>query len=257
MAAPTLSIVVPVYNEEDRLPRMLAELRDAAQQCRREGLELVEIRVVDDGSTDGTVDLLRREAASDPLLAPVYMQVNRGKGAVVAAGIRDARGELSLITDVDLSTPLGELGALYRPIRDGWDIAIGSRALERDKVDRSLYRDVMSRGYNLLVRALTGLPYRDTQCGFKLVPTAMARALLHDQLIERYAFDVETLLRARAAGLSVAEVPVAWVQDGDSRVTPIPTALKMALDTLWIVYCLRWRRDRGLKARRPMWGPPR
>jgi hypothetical protein len=106
-------------------------------------------------------------------------------------------------------------------------------------VERSLYRDAMSRLYNLLVRTLTGLPYRDTQCGFKLARTDVGRALVEEQAIERYAFDVEALLRARAAGVRVAEVPVIWNQDEDSRVTPIRTAVRMAADTAWIAFRLR------------------
>ena len=257
MARATLSLVVPVYNEEARLPGLLDGVEDAARQCSEAGLRLVELVVVDDGSTDRTAELLSTHAEREPLVTAAFMLENRGKGAVVAEGVRRARGELVLITDVDMSTPLSELGKLHRPLTEGFDLAIGSRSLERALVERSRYRDVMSRAYNALVRMLTGLPHRDTQCGFKLVPTELARALLSEQLIERYAFDVETLLKARAAGLSVAEVPVRWVQDEDSRVTPLPTAVRMALDTVWIVYQLRWRRAPEVRSRPPIWARSR
>jgi glycosyltransferase involved in cell wall biosynthesis len=247
----TLSIVVPVYNERGRLPHFLdTATREAARACRPAGLQLVEIVVVDDGSADGTQELLLERAAAEPLIKPVLTNTNRGKGAVVAAGVRQAVGDLTLVTDVDLSTPLAELPKLAAPVAAGAGVAIGSRALERDLVERSRYRDAMSRGYNLLVRRLTGLPYRDTQCGFKLVRTDVGRALVREQLIERYAFDVETLLRAHAAGIEVAEVPVLWSQDEDSRVTPLRTAAKMAADTVWIAWRLR-RRLAPAQVRRP------
>ena len=222
----------------------------AATASSDAGLDLAEIVVVDDGSGDGTQDLLLERAAAEPLIKPVITRANRGKGAVVAAGLRQAVGELTLVTDVDLSTPLGELPKLARPLAEGAELVIGSRSLEPDLVERSAYRDAMSRSYNRLVRALTGLPYRDTQCGFKLVRTGVGRELVRHQLIERYAFDVEALLRARAAGVRVAEVPVRWRQDADSRVTPLTTAVKMAGDTAWIAYRLRsgrlvGRRQRG------------
>ena len=240
MERPTLSIVVPVYNERRRLPLFLdAAAAEAARASRDAELELVEIVVVDDGSGDGTQELLLERAAAEPHIKPVLTNTNHGKGAVVAAGVRQAVGELTLVTDVDLSTPLAELPKLARPVAAGAEVAIGSRALERDLVERSLYRNAMSRGYNLLVRRLTGLPYRDTQCGFKLVRTDVGRALVRKQLIERYAFDVETLMRARAAGVQVVEVPVRWRQDEDSRVTPLRTAVRMAADTAWIAWRMR------------------
>jgi glycosyltransferase involved in cell wall biosynthesis len=252
----TLSIVVPVYNERGRLPLFLdTAAAEAAGACRAAGLELAEIVVVDDGSGDGTQEFLLDRAGGDPLIKPVLTNTNRGKGAVVAAGVRQAVGELTLVTDVDLSTPLAELPKLAGPVAEGAEVAIGSRALERDLVERSLYRNAMSRGYNLLVRRLTGLPYRDTQCGFKLVRTDVGRELVRDQLIERYAFDVETLLRARAAEVKVAEVPVLWRQDEDSRVTPLRTAVKMAADTAWIAWRLRGRPQP--EVRRSQAAPPR
>ncbi len=240
MDRPTLSIVVPAYNERERLPRLLDTVAaEGAATCAGAGLELVEIVVVDDGSTDGTQELLLERAAADPRIKPVLTNTNRGKGAVVAAGVRQASGELTLVTDVDLSTPLAELPKLAAAVRGGAGLAIGSRSLDRGLVERSLYRDAMSHSYNLLVRALTRLPYRDTQCGFKLARTDIARALVEEQSIERYAFDVEALIRARAAGVRVAEVPVVWNQDEDSRVTPIRTAIRMAADTAWIAFRLR------------------
>ena len=240
VAGEAVSILVPVYNEEARLPRFLDAIEEGGRQaCEQAGLELVQVVVADDGSTDRTAAILRERAARDPLLTAVALPKNRGKGAVVAAGMRAARGELTLITDVDLSARLGELGKLYSAIASGADLVMGSRSLDPSVVERSRYRDVMSRAYNLFVRLITPLPYRDTQCGFKLVRTDVGRFLLREQMIERYAFDVETLLRGRAAGLSMVEVPVSWQQEEGSHVTPLGTAIKMALDTILIAYRLR------------------
>jgi glycosyltransferase involved in cell wall biosynthesis len=243
VAVPTVSLVLPAYNEERRLPRLLETLHStAAADLADAGLELVQVVIVDDGSKDGTADLIAREAARDPLIHSVALPRNRGKGGAVAEGVAAATGELSLIADVDLSTPLSEIGKLYEPLREGADIAIGSRTLDPSIVRRSAYRFWLGRGFNLLVRIVTRLPYRDTQCGFKLAPTGLAHALLRDQLIERYAFDVETLVRARAAGHRVAEVPVVWIEDPNSSVGP-GTAWRMARDLVWLAWHLRARGD--------------
>lgn len=243
VSLPTVSLVLPAYNEERRLPLLLDILRSIARDdLAQAGLDLVEVVMVDDGSRDRTADLIRREAAHDARLRAVMLPHNRGKGGAVAAGVGVARGELSLMADVDLSTPLREADKLLQPLLDGADIAIGSRTLDPSIVQRSPYRFWMGRAFNLLVRLLTRLPYRDTQCGFKLAPTQLARALLEGQLIERYAFDVETLVRARVAGLQVVEVPVIWVEDPDSSVG-VRTAWRMAVDTCWLAWKLRAQGD--------------
>lgn len=243
VARPTVSLVLPAYDEERRLPQLLEVVRAGAREdLARAGLELVEVLVVDDGSRDRTAELLRAEAAGDSCLRAITLPRNRGKGGAVAAGVATARGELCLIADIDLSTPLSEAGKLVRPLLDGADVAIGSRTLDPSIVQRSTYRLWMGRAYNLLVRLLTRLPHRDTQCGFKLAPTAVAHALLEGQLIERYAFDVETLMRARAAGLEVVEVPVVWVEDPNSSVR-LRTAWRMAVDTCWLAWKMQVQRD--------------
>ena len=235
----SLSIVVPVYNERERIARFLDVIAaEAEEQTAAAGLRFLETVVVDDGSADGTADYVRSRIA-DGRVRLVTLPANRGKGAVVAAGVHVASGDYSLITDVDLSTPLSELGRLTQAIFAGAEVAIGSRALDPALVTRSRYRHAMGRTYNLYTRRITGLPYRDTQCGFKLVRTDLGRALLAEQLVERYAFDVETLIRARAGGVRVDEVAVRWIQDGDSRVTPLGTAAKMALDTAYVAWRLR------------------
>jgi dolichyl-phosphate beta-glucosyltransferase len=248
MAAPTVSLVVPAFNEERRLPDFLEVIQErAADEIGRAGLELVEVVIVDDGSVDRTAEILRVRAPSLPWLRPVLRGgLNRGKGAAVGAGVREARGELVLLTDVDLSTPLTEVTKLYPPLAAGADIVIGSRSLDRSIVERSLHREVLGRAYNLMVRLLFRLPYRDTQCGFKLLPTALARMLVEVQLIERYSFDVETLVRARAMGLSVVEVPVVWLQNDDSRVNVWRTSPRMAWETLSLRWTLRGLRPGSL-----------
>jgi dolichyl-phosphate beta-glucosyltransferase len=241
MAPPTVSLVIPAYNEERRLPRLLEVLEyEAARDLAAAGLELVEAVLVDDGSVDGTRQLMRDGVATNPLVRAVLRPgLHQGKGAAVASGVTAARGKLVLVTDVDLSTPLIEAGLLLEAVAAEADIAIGSRGLEGARVHRSARRGLMARGYNLLVRALTGLPYRDTQCGFKLFTAESARALLEHQISERYAFDLELLLRARAMGLRVAEVPISWQEQADSRVSAWSTGPVLAWDTLVLTWRLR------------------
>lgn len=242
---PTLSIVVPAYNEERRLGSFLGALGAAAvSQVEELGLELIEIVAVDDGSVDRTPSMLVEAAKRNPLLVPLVRGgANEGKGAALAAGVRKARGELTLLVDIDMSTPLGELDKLYRRVNAGADVAIGSRDVAGSVVVHAPeHRKQIGRSFNFLVRRLTGLPFKDTQCGFKLMSTATARVLLERQLVRGYAFDVELLMRARALGLSVAEVPVTYIHDRDSRVNPLTASPRMAIDVVRLA--IRMRRDR-------------
>ena len=242
MAAATLSLVIPSYNEERRLPRLAAALRDSATaDLAREGLTLVEAIVVDDGSLDSSADVLRQEEAMTPGLVPLIREGrNQGKGAAVAAGVRIAQGELVLISDVDLAAPLHEAGQLMAAIDDGADVAIGSRAIDPGLVTGiPLRRRVMGRAFNGLVRTMSGLPYRDTQCGFKLMPTPVARRLLAEQLTPRFAFDVEILMRARRDGLEVDEVPIEYHHDPDSSIAPASASVQMTWDVARLAWKLR------------------
>jgi len=242
MATATVSLVIPSYNEERRLPRLAAALRDGASaDLAREGLTLVETIVVDDGSLDSSADVLRQEQAMTPGLAPLIREGrNEGKGAAVAAGVALAQGELVLVSDVDLAAPLPEAGKLLAAIADGADVAIGSRAIDPSLVTGiPLRRRVMGRAFNGLVRTISGLPYRDTQCGFKLLRAPVARRLLADQLTPRFAFDVEILMRARRDGLEVDEVPIEYHHDADSSIAPASASVQMAWDVARVAWRLR------------------
>jgi dolichyl-phosphate beta-glucosyltransferase len=242
MATASVSLVIPSYNEERRLPRLAAALRDSATaDLAREGLTLIEALVVDDGSLDSSADVLRQEEAMTPGLAPLIREGrNQGKGAAVAAGVRIAQGEFVLISDVDLAAPLHEAGRLMAAIDDGADVAIGSRAIDPSLVTGiPLRRRVMGRAFNGLVRTMSGLPYRDTQCGFKLLPTPVARRLLAEQLAPRFAFDVEILMRARRDGLYVEEVPIEYHHDPDSSIAPASASVQMAWDVARLAWKLR------------------
>ena len=231
--APTLSVVVPAYQEAARAPRLIDAVRaTAAEDVARGGLELVEVIVVDDGSTDGTGAVLEQAARRVEVLKALPAPGGHGgKGHAVAAGIAAARGELVLLADCDLSAPLAEVGVLHEALRGGADVAIGSRAAAgADVRNTPLTREYMGRTFNRLVRAATGLPHRDTQCPLKLLRTSDAQRLAADLRTRGFAFDVELLMRAQADGLTVAEVPIAFCHDRDSRVDPIAHALEMARD---------------------------
>ena len=237
----TVSVVVPAFNEESRLPRLLHVVEaSGSEDFARAGLRLLEVIVVDDGSIDATPQLLK-SAPATPWLRPVITgKPNVGKGSAVRRGVRRARGELVLLCDVDLATPLREVGKLHDALVNGADIAIGSRAID-PRLEREMprYRRLAGRMFNLGIRVLTGLPFRDTQCGFKLMPTAVAQTLLREQLVPGFAFDVEMLLRAHNAGLRVEEVPVVYVHDHDTRVAMAPAAAQMGRDVIRLVARLR------------------
>src|SRR5437763_4194775 len=251
-AVTTLSLVIPAFDEEARLPGLLDSLAaDAPRQVEAAGYELLEAVIVDDGSNDRTAEVLRAGAEADPRVRSLLgWSENRGKGAAVAAGVAAARGEFVLQVDVDLSTPLDELGRLGAALRGGADLAIGSRVLEGSAVQGPLHRIVLGRGFNGLVRVLTGMPYRDTQCPFKLMRTSAWRDCLAAQSCPGFAYDVELLLRARLAGLSVVEVPVSYLHDDRSRVRVASASPRMLIDVVRLAYRVRARRGSRAEATR-------
>lgn len=192
--------------------------------------------MVDDGSTDGTARLLEHE----PGIRVISLPENRGKGAAVRAGVLAAHGDLVLVSDADLAAPLGEVAVLREAIDRGNDIAIGSRGL-RDAhvlVHQRRHRELMGKAFNVIVRRLIGLPFRDTQCGFKLFRRDAAGTLFDDLATTGFAFDVEILARAHRAGLAVAEVPITWRDKPGTTVSLFGSSSRMLLDVFRIRYRL-------------------
>jgi len=240
LTAPSLSIVIPAYREEKRLPPTLAKI--AEYLSAHPGLAL-EVVVVDDGSPDRTA-AVAEEAGRDLGLSlrVVRFPENRGKGAAARAGALAAEGTLVLVSDADLSTPIAEWEKLRNA---GSDVAIGSRAGDESlvKVAQSPYRRLAGKIFNQLVR-LVALPgISDTQCGFKLFTRAAAQEVFARTTIDRFAWDVEALLLARRLGFSIAEVPVLWFNEEDSRVS-LGGGVQAYLDVLRI----RGRVSRTLRA---------
>ena len=226
-----LSVVIPAYNEEARLEPTLREvIRYLAAKVAH-----FEVVVVDDGSSDGTTDVVRRVAADEPRVRLVELEKNAGKGAAVRAGMLAATGEAILFSDADLSTPIEELPKLERALAGGADIAIGSRAAAGAdiRVRQHPIRELMGRSFNLMVR-LSGLEgLRDTQCGFKLFSRRAARDLFSRSTVDGFAFDVEILVLARGR-YRVAEVAVVWRHVEESKVSPGSDAARMFLDLIRI-----------------------
>ncbi|HXG64325.1 MAG TPA: dolichyl-phosphate beta-glucosyltransferase [Blastocatellia bacterium] len=228
-----LSIIIPAYNEEKRIGRSLeAILRFLGEQRYQ-----AEVVVVNDGSSDRTPDIVTdwadRFQQAGHELRLFTNTPNRGKGYSVRRGVREARGEIALFTDADLSSPITEAPKLIAPILAGRaDVTFGSRALNRKLIGvrQSLLRDFGGRLFNLFVRTITGLPFHDTQCGFKAFRRQEALAVFQLQSIERFGFDPEVLYIAKKRGLRLLEVPVVWNHVEDSKVSYLRDSTNMFLD---------------------------
>jgi glycosyltransferase involved in cell wall biosynthesis len=231
--APELSIVVPSFNEEQRLP---ATLSDISAYIRASGRK-TEVIVVDDGSTDRTGDIAKSFAGEIEPLRVLTNDQNRGKGYSVRRGMLEARGRIVLFTDADLSAPIAEADKLIAALLDH-DLAIGSRALNRTliSVRQSLFREYAGIIFNFIVRAILRLPFVDTQCGFKAFRRERCQMIFQQQRIERFGFDPELLYLARHHGLTAAEIPVRWAHSPATKVSMFRDSIQMFLD----VFIIRW-----------------
>jgi len=229
--APDLSIIVPAYNEESRLPLTLERLAAYIRRCGRE----TEVIVVDDGSKDGTAAIAQSFRAWLPSLRLVPNGVNRGKGYSVKHGMLEARGAIVLFTDADLAAPIEEADKLFRALGTH-DLAIGSRALDRSliEVHESPLREFAGIVFNRMVRLCLGLPFVDTQCGFKAFRRESCLVIFAQQRIERFGFDPELLFLARRHGLSAAEIPVRWAHSPSTRVNMLRDSIKMFFEVFEI-----------------------
>src|SRR6266852_4598562 len=226
--APKLSIVVPAFNEAERLGASLRAVGSYLDH-RREDYELI---IVDDGSDDDTAAVAEQSLADSATVAlrVIRYEPNRGKGYAVRLGLREARANIVLFSDADLSTPINETPKLVDPIHDGeCDLTFGSRALDRRLigVHQPWRREQGGRVFNLIVRLATGLPFWDTQCGFKAFRMNVCRPLIEAARIDRFGFDVELIYLAHLARLRLSEIPVRWDHDPASKVAVMRDSFRM------------------------------
>jgi dolichyl-phosphate beta-glucosyltransferase len=229
---PPFSIVIPCFNEEARISQTLLVTLDYLTANAPKS----ELIVVNDGSTDGTAAIARKILSETNIATRLLENFpNRGKGAAVRSGLLAAREPIGLFSDADLSTPIEEAPKLIEPIANGEvDIAFGSRALDRSLigVHQPWRREQGGRVFNLLVRVATGLPFWDTQCGFKAFRLDVCRPVLERARIDGFAFDVELLFLAQRAGLRIREVPVRWNHAEGSKVSFFKDSLRMLREVI-------------------------
>lgn len=224
----SLSVIIPAYNEAARLEKTLRAVVDYLSQNSPDG----EVIVVDDGSSDQTAGLARQvfQDSKDLRTSVISYKSNLGKGRAVRLGLLAARSEVALFSDADLSTPITEAPKLVEPIVNGQsDVTFGSRALDRRLigVHQSWRREQGGRVFNLVVRLATGLPFWDTQCGFKAFRMSVCRPLIEAATVDRFGFDVELLYLAFRAGLNLKEIPVRWDHNEGSKVTLFSDSFRM------------------------------
>jgi len=234
-STPAISIVIPAYNEERRLPGSLERICAYLKKRGWDG----EVIVVDDGSTDQTARIVTEWQKQIPTLRLVQNGQNRGKGFSVRRGILEARARIAIFTDADLSSPIEEADKLLGVMGGGkYEVAIGSRAVDRRliTVHQSRLREVAGIIFNKIVQLVTGLKIVDTQCGFKAFAMEKMKPVFEQQRTERFGFDPEILFLAKQNGLRIAEVPVRWAHDADTRVRMVRDSLQM----FWELLKIRW-----------------
>ncbi|HEY8740366.1 MAG TPA: dolichyl-phosphate beta-glucosyltransferase [Candidatus Dormibacteraeota bacterium] len=225
--APDLSVVIPAFNESVRLPPTVRAVEAYLRASNRRG----ELIIVDDGSSDGTAEVVDRMIGEGLKLHLLRHDQNRGKGAAVRTGMLAATGGIVLFTDADLSTPIVDVEPLIAALAAGADVAIGSRAMDRSLVEvhQPWIRDRMGRIFNLFVQAILLPGLKDTQCGFKAFRRDAARDLFTATLADGFEFDTEVLYRARRSGLAIREIPVHWRNSPDTRVNALVDSPRMLL----------------------------
>ncbi|MEN6357056.1 MAG: dolichyl-phosphate beta-glucosyltransferase [Armatimonadota bacterium] len=225
-----LSVIIPVYNEQNRIGDSLIAVESYLKNFGKS----YEIILVDDGSTDSTLDIVRQISNSGRLTRIVSYRQNMGKGYAVRQGVSAARGEYIAFTDVDLSAPIDQIPKLFSALKDGYDVAIGSRAVKGAEipVHQPLYRELGGKTLNLIIRMLAVRGIKDTQCGFKLFRGDVARDIFSRCFINGWGFDVEALYLARKLGYTVAEVPVKWSHMEGSKLHPFKGALRVIADVI-------------------------
>jgi glycosyltransferase involved in cell wall biosynthesis len=228
---PTVSLILPAFNEEQRLPKTLASVKRFVEQQRI----AIEVMVVNDGSTDQTAKLVRAAMERWPVLRLVDAP-HRGKGGAVRAGVLAARGQFVAIADADLSMPIEQFSRFNAQVFSRCDVAIGSReAPGSHRYHEPFYRHLMGRFFNLLVQMLLFSGIKDTQCGFKVLRRSVALELCRAQTIDGWAFDVEWLVIARLHGYAVEEVPIDWYHEArSSQIHPVRDSLAMTRELLKI-----------------------
>jgi len=236
--SPKLSIVIPSFNEEKRLPATLERIANYIRESGRQ----TEVIVVDDGSRDATAAVAESFRGKIEDLRVISNGQNRGKGYSVRHGSMESQGEIVLFTDADLSAPIEEADKLLAKM-DGYDVAIGSRAMNRKliEVHESKFRELAGIIFNRIVRIILRLPFVDTQCGFKAFRRERCKIIFEQQTIERFGFDPELLYLARHHGLRTAEVAVRWAHSPATKVNMLRDSVQMFLD----VVIIRWNAIRG------------
>jgi dolichyl-phosphate beta-glucosyltransferase len=236
--APLLSIVIPAYNEESRLPRTLADIAEFVETQDYE----TEVLVIDDGSTDRTPQVVEEFAASHACIRLVKAP-HGGKGHAVKTGMLEAKGEYAFLCDADLAMPITELPKFLPPQQNSYHVAIGSREVEGAvRYNEPAYRHMMGRVFNTLVKILAVPGFEDTQCGFKCFHRSIVQDVFSHQTIDGFGFDVEVLYIAQKRGYRIIEVPIHWYHQTESKVDPVKDTLRMFQD----IFKVRQNDRRGL-----------
>ena len=232
MGPVTHSIVIPAYNEEIRIEATLDRVLEYVYAQKWDA----EILVVNDGSRDATRDIILRYAAAHPMLRLVDNPGNHGKGFSVRNGVLHSKGELIVFTDADMASPIEDSEKLLAALERGADVAIGSRWLDSSLQTRKqpFYRRVLGRIFNLALRVILGMNYRDTQCGFKAFRRTAAQVIFPLQIIERWGFDPEIVFLALRLGFRVDEVAVKWAHQENTKINPIQDGFRMFTELLKI-----------------------
>jgi glycosyltransferase involved in cell wall biosynthesis len=223
---PLLSIIIPAYNEQSRLPDTLQKVGTFLGHQDYS----YEVIVVNNNSTDNTAEIINEYSSKFPFISGIF-EAAPGKGAAVRAGMRSARGQYRFMSDADLSMPINEVNRFFPPLLEGIDIAIASREAEGAvRYQEPLFRHLGGRVMNWLIQFLILPGLNDTQCGFKCFSAPVAEDLFQFQTLPGWAFDIELLFVARQRGYSIQEIPIPWTFDQESKVSAVRDALKILMD---------------------------